>query len=259
MTAQRRNAFGMIALLGAIVGITEFLVGAEVMAEVGIIHFLAVGFVGLAVARMFSKSLSSNMDHRGIARALIVSMAIFAITHAVEYLAHDVLPVSEDTEAVIIANLYMAAFFVGGLGALRLFRKVGDALPFSTLFRILLCLNVIVVLATLFPEAPFGLPADAFMARMSMVVFFATFALMVWILGFLAEQVPTLARFLGRTRVAFGVVVLSAVPEAFLAFFGEVAAIPEHRLEVIAHYLFYTGMILFFLSFDYLRSEEAGS
>lgn len=252
MTERGGHILQIWFVLCGIVVAGELFGGAEWMTESGIIHFIAVGFVAFAASRMFSKRIASDHDFHPLARALTLSMAMFALTHAIEYLSGSVLPLSLETEMVVIANLYMAAIFVGILGATRMINATKVRLPIGGPVMALLGLNLLIVVVVLLPAVGAGLPANAGMVQASLLVFTAAFIFAMWVLSILFERIPILVRFVREIMVAYAVVFISIWPEPLMDLFGG-GAVPEYRAEVISHYIFYLGMAVFFVSFDRLR------
>jgi hypothetical protein len=252
MTERERRITYVTAILACILAAGEFFHGGEWMTESGIIHFIAVGFIAFAAHRVLAPRIASDNDFRPLARALTLSMAVFALTHAIEYLSGNVLPLAPHTEQVVIMNLYMAAFFAGVIGAVRMINATKTRLPIGGAISALIGLNLLIVILVLLPAVGYGFSATEGMEQASIMVFCAAFIFTMWVFKILAVRLRIIAPFVRDVMIAYAIVFVSVFPEPVVDVVG-IGTIPEYRPELLSHYLFYLGMAVLYLSFDRLR------
>lgn len=217
--------------------------------ETGAIHLFAITFATIGFGVWMSPRISADHDFHVFARFAAMAMLAFGLAHVMEYFGDTRHLFGEDVVGVIVSGSYLVAFLLVIAGANGLMHLAG--MPARRVNGALAALGAahITVSASRFVAG--GLPSEMVVQAHGAILLIAA-ALAVVLLQLLGRKMSVLVGFVRHLRYA---VVLVLVSYSFEVFFVqlEMLGLSEQRIENFAHYLFYTGLTVMFLSFDSLR------
>lgn len=244
----------LIALNLAIILAAEFVGGGAYFAETGLVHGIAIIFVGLIIVRIFSDYAFSDRILRGFLNIQLAFFLFFGLVHVYEYLGLHFLMLGDEVVELSVAWSYLL-WFIGVILALefvfRIYRK--RSMVFTAVLSVFLAVGFIgligVNVSPLFAES---LPAWLPVAILVLIVGFG--ATGIFFIKKTREIMPVFEEYSHYAIPAMVLVVLAAFSEYFestgsLGSFG----ISEIQNLYIAHFLVYAAACLLLIGFGKLK------
>ncbi len=227
----------------------------------GLIHGIAILFIGLAVSRVFFRYYTYDPILEKFIHASLFAMAVFAVSHVIEFVSMMVFKAYGDTVFANVANLYLIGILSMIIGSghfvkhkYPVYTKVLKWFSFASIF-ILIALS----LSFLLIYSHISLDPDGFLPYAYAVVLLLVGTLAIIEITKIKKLTDIAKGFGNYLTAAVALILLSALINIFyevsLSFFG----VAENVSIYIGHFVFYAALSLFFLSyqkFSYL--EEIG-
>lgn len=248
------NPYFFLSLNIVIILLAEFVGGSKWFLKSGAIHFIAVGFVVLAVIRIFYHPDTYDPILQNFVRAGLAAMFVFAIAHVIEFISFMLLNNYVDAVYANTANLYLVSMLLiilgEGLFLWRLNRRGLWKVPaVITLIVMLLVFTVYLLFnnkaISLEPDeaAPFIYVAIAIAATVIGLVQARAISRHV---GFMKDFV----KYLSASVVVIGI---SILPNIFYDPLTDFFHGAEFQAIYLSHFAFYAALSLLFLSFSKLN------
>jgi hypothetical protein len=246
----------LIAANVAIVVATLTVGGGAFFHESGLIHAIALLFIVLAAVRIFTRFYLFDPELRILLLASLAAMAVFALSHLVEFASFTIGHGYTDAAFANVINFYVISLLIllyGAETAIVRYRKAGEwkLAVIGACALGLLVLTVLFLTATLEvslePEdvAPYAYAALVAAALASCVVRWRKLRAMYgWFHGFI-----------DRVLLSAGMVALATAPNVFYEHLEHVGV--SERLSIyLSHFTFYAALTVMYLAFD--RIQDLG-
>ncbi|MEK7568918.1 MAG: hypothetical protein AAB497_02295 [Patescibacteria group bacterium] len=244
----------LIALNLAIVLSAEFVGGGAYFAETGLMHGIAIVFVGLIIVRIFSDYAFSDHILRGFLKIQLAFFLFFGLVHVYEYLGLHFSMLSGEVVELSVAWSYLL-WFIGVILALefvfRIYRK--KSMVFTAVLSMLLAAGFIGLIgANVSPVFAENLPIWLPVAILIGIVGFGAVGILS--IRNIREIMPVFEEYSHYAIPAMVLVILAAFSEYFestgtLQAFG----ISDTQNLYIAHFLVYAAASLLLIGFGKLK------
>lgn len=248
------TSYVLIALNLAIILAAEFVGGGAYFAETGLVHGIAIVFVGLIIVRIFSDYAFSDRILRGFLKIQLAFFLFFGLVHVYEYLGLHFLMLGDEVVELSVAFSYLL-WFIGVLLALefvfRIYRK--KSMVFMAILSALLAVGFLgligVNVSLAFAE---NLPAWFPVAILVGIVCFGVAGILsIWSIR---KIMPVFEEYSHYAIPAMVLVILAAFSEYFestgaLQAFG----ISDIQVLYISHFLIYAVLSILLIGFGKLK------
>lgn len=248
------TSYVLIALNLAIILAAELVGGGAYFAETGLVHGIAIVFVGLIIVRIFSDYAFSDRILRGFLNIQLAFFLFFGLVHVYEYLGLHFLMLGDEVVELSVAWSYLL-WFIGVILALefvfRIYRK--KSMVLTAILSMLLAVGFIGLIgANVSPLFAESLPAWTPIAILVLIVGFGVIG--IFFIKKAREIMPVFEEYSHYAIPAMVLVVLAAFSEYFestgaLQAFG----ISEIQILYIAHFLVYAAASLLLIGFGKLK------
>lgn len=244
----------LIAFNLAIILLAEVVGGGAYFAETGLMHGIAIIFVGLIIVRIFSDYAFSDRILRGFLNIQLAFFLFLGLVHVYEYLGLHFLMLGEEVVELSVAWSYLL-WFIGVILALelvfRIYRK--KSMVFTAVLSLSLAAGFIGLIGVnVWPLFAESLPAWLPIVTLALIVGFG--AIGIFFIKKARKIMPVFEEYSHYAIPAMILVVLAALSEYFestgsLQAFG----ISETQNLYIAHFLVYVASSLLLIGFGKLK------
>lgn len=216
----------------------------------GIIHVIAIGFVALALVRVFFHYYTYDHILEKFIHACLAAMAIFAVSHIVEFFSFVILHRYADAVYMNVANFYLISLLLIVIGA-ESFLHVLKGRP-AHVIRILTVVIIILTLlsvALLFNDRLISLGTNSFAPITYTVATLAAIGLCLskmWQIKKRVDFMPSFVNYLSVSIVLIGIATLTNI---YYEFFIDLFGLPEYQAVYFSHFAFYIALSFLFLAF----------
>jgi len=215
----------------------------------GLIHLIALLFIGLGVARIFIHYDVYDRFLRPLIYGGIAVLILFAVSHILEYLNYAVFYLPFHMIAADVVNFYLIGLLIVTLSATSFLEGIEKE---AGIYRYILSLVMIVLIVAtvrdyLNPSSVDLGPDKWLMYVYAIAVAGATGLGVYWLLR-LKKYEKILVNFINYFNAAFIMIGVSATFYVFSEIFEEVG-IDDMQVMDISHFLIYGALSLMFLSF----------
>lgn len=247
----------LIALNLVIILCAEFVGGGIYFSETGLIHAIALLFVGLIIVRIFSDYAFSDHILKGFLKIQLTFFLLLGLIHVYEYLGLYVLNIND----VVVESTAVLAYIIWLIGntfaiewVFRIYRQS------STKLVVILgaMIGLVVALAVtlhIFSDNIHGIPEWIHGATPSLLVLFA--GLSIWRLNQIKGIMPVFSSYSHYAVPAIVLVALAGFSEyAESEGFFSTLGIPEVQNLYISHFLIYAALSLLLVGFGKLKKPQ---
>ena len=248
------TSYVLITLNLVIILAAEFVGGGVYFAETGLVHGIAIVFVGLIIVRIFSDYAFSDHILRGFLKIQLAFFLFFGLVHVYEYLGLHFLMLSDEVVELSVAFSYLL-WFIGVILALefvfRIYRKKSVIL--TAILSALLAIGFLGLIgANISPAFAENLPAWFPIAILIGIVGFGVAGILS--IRNIREIMPVFGEYSHYAIPAMVLVIFAAFSEYFestgtLQAFG----ISDTQNLYIAHFLVYAAASLLLIGFGKLK------
>lgn len=261
MANRKITGYVLLILNAAIIIAAEFTGGGILFFEKGIIHGIALIFIGAVAVALSRQYYLADPILKKFLNACLIAFAVFSASHAVEFLSYYFLGKYGDYLFALTLNFYIISLLIMIAGS-EIFMRAYSGYK-STRFIFILSDIAIVVFAVfstllyLNPALISFEPANAAPYFYSFVVLTATFLFWRRILR-LTRAVPQLSGFLNLLGWMAGLIAVSAFFYSSYEIIKDFLGVPEYQIIYLSHFVFYAGMSLMFVAFQKLSVVGGG-
>lgn len=250
--------YTLIALNVAIILLVELVSDGTYFAETGLVHAIALVFVGLIIVRIFSEYSFSDYILKGFLRIQLAFFLFLGLVHVYEYLALYVFELNH--EAVELSA--MVCYFIWILGVIlatefvfRIYQKR------SAVFTAILTVLIVACFALIAAMNISGEFAEELeeLVPIMMAVGIAGLGLF----GILStrkiqEIMPVFKEYSRYAIPAIGLLFLTALAEYFESahILEDLVDISDTQIFYFAHFFLYGALSLLFIAFDKLKRPK---
>lgn len=244
------NGYALIAINVLIVVLALTVGNGIYFLETGLIHLIALVFIGLAVLRIFFRHDTYDPVLEKFVRASLFALLIFAGSHIVEYVSMMVLTSYQDTVFANVANFYLIGIFSLIAGATYFSGFTHKTYAFYLRQSAYVCIGVLFLFSlylSLYDSAislePDGAPPYLYAALILAAGTLAAIEI------YKIRRLTHIMR--GFTAYLLGALLLilaAILPNIFYDAFPAVG-FPGVTSIYVSHFIFYAALSLLFLSF----------
>lgn len=216
----------------------------------GLIHIIAIGFVALALLRVFFHYYTYDPILEKFIHASLVAMGIFAVSHIVEFFSFEILHRFEDAVYINVANFYLISLLVIAVGTESFLRVLYEHSARTTrvLIFCIICVSLLVP-ALLLNDTLISLDTDSIVPLLYTVAILATIGFNLYKMYQIKEGVKFMPGFINYLTVSIIFIGVAALTNVYYEFFIDKFGLPEYQALYFSHYAFYVALSLFFLAF----------
>lgn len=249
--------YALLVLNVAIILAVEFLGGGRFFEETGIVHAIAIIFVGLIIVQIFSDYAFSDFI---LKRFLAVQLAFFlflGLVHIYEYVGLRIITLDEGT----VEQSVMISYLIWILGVFLSFASVSRIYYKRSMFMIAL-LSVLISMSAIYVV---GINVSSVLAQNIMPWFhLATFACIVLLgvggimyMNRVAKIMPVFGAYARYAKPAIIFLIFAALFEYFEStHFLSAYGISDTQDLYIAHFLIYATLSLLFVGFSKFKNPS---
>lgn len=251
------TVYMLIALNLAIILVAELAGRGTYFAETGLVHAVAIIFVGLIIVRIFSDYAFSDHILRGFLKIQLLFFLLLGLVHVYEYFGLYVLYINDvvvESTAVLAYLIWIIGNTFGIQWVLRVYGKSSSQLVLTFGTTIALTTSLIVGIH-IFSSSIHEIPELAHAAVLSFMVVSALFS--IWRLNQIKKIMPVFAEYARYATPAIVLVALAvfseyAESEGFLGAIG----ISETQNLYISHFLIYVALSILLVGFGKLKKPK---
>lgn len=226
----------------------------ELFHDTGLIHILAILFIGLSLTRIFQSYHVYDPFIRHFVNAALVALLFFSASHVIEFISIVVLKLPPQAALVNVVSIYVVSILFLLLGVQFVLRKTRrQSSPYSwVLVALLTCLVTSIIYVMVKPDSHYG-SASAPSVALSLFGISLVLITAFQIIGFfkIRKILPMLAKMQNYLILASVFIILSALPNMFYEL-GLIPGLSPHQAVYLSHYAFYAAASALFLSFGTL-------
>lgn len=249
-------AWALIVTNGAIVVAALTAGGGTFFERTGLIHAIAVLFIALTAVRVFTRFYLFDPELKILLRATLTAMAVFAVSHLVEFATFALAHEYTDVVFANVINFYAISLLIMAYGAETVivrYRKAGE----WKLAVLGTAAAGFLVLTGLFLAGAVGvsLEPDAFAPYAYVVLVAVALALCIVRWRKLRAMYAWFHRFIDRVLLSAIMVALAAAPNVFYEHLEHIGV--DERISIyLSHFTFYAALTVMYLAFD--RIQDLG-
>jgi hypothetical protein len=245
----------IVAINIAIILATEFT--GDLFIQTGIIHILALAFLGLGVSRIFVHYQTFDQYLQPLVLGSVAAILLFSFSHIVEYSSfdHNGHEMYADTLYVDVTNMYMTAMLLVALGAqIFIYRQTRALLGIGMMSVVFLAIFATTILGLLRMYELSLEPDEPWIYLHSGLVLLVTI-LSITRVRILGKTASLVKGFTGYIAVAF-VLIAAAALDYILYELLEEFGVPDVQIIYISHFLFFAALSLMFLAYPKLAKPK---
>lgn len=244
------NPFTFLIINLTIIILALTIGGGRLFFDTGIIHIIAVFFILLSAFRIVMHYYTYDPVLEKFVHAVLAAMAIFAISHIVEFASLMIFKHYEDSVFINVANFYLISLFVVISGASH-FLEI--SYPRAKLLRNI-SMAIISALAVFVAVIFYNQKLISLEPNVMVPYIYTAFAIIAGILATITafrvkKLTPIAIGFSNYLMAAIILIVLAIVPNVLYEFIIDTFGVAEFRIIYISHFAFYAALSLFFLAF----------
>ncbi|HAS85002.1 MAG TPA: hypothetical protein DCS23_02955 [Candidatus Yonathbacteria bacterium] len=246
--------YALIALNLAIILSAEFIGGGTYFAETGLVHGVAIVFVGLIIVRIFSDYAFSDYILRGFLKIQLAFFLFLGLVHVYEYLGLDVYMLNPEVVELSVMGSYLL-WITGVLLAFEFVFRIYSrrTVAFVSVFSaVLIGVFLLLVGANISPSIADSLPEWLPQVMLAGIVGFGIAGISA--IRNIREIMPV---FRGYSHYAIPAIVLISI-SAFSEHFEstgalEILGVSGVQILYISHFLVYAALSLLLIGFGKLK------
>lgn len=234
-----------------IIVLAETVGGGTLFFKLGIIHIIAIGFIILALTRIFYHYYTYDRFLEKFIHACLWPMAIFTISHVIEFLGLMVFFERPDTIHANVANFYLIGLLIITIGA-ESFLCILQGRP-AHLLRLLIIASVCLALLSttlLAHDQLISLDTNSSALTIYAIATIATTILTLSKIQQIKKRVdfmPSFVNYLSASVIFIGIAVLIDI---YYKFFFNLFGLPEYQAVYFSHFAFYAALSFLFMAFS---------
>lgn len=239
-----------LALNILIIILTETVGGGTWFFETGIIHMIAIGFVALTGVRIYSHYYTYDPILEKFIHACLIAMAVFAISHLVEFFSFVVLKNYSDAIYINVANFYLGSILLITIGAESFIRILKGR---SATLQHLLIAGIVILAALstslLVNDTLLSLKMNSPVPYFYTAIIIATLSLCLYKVRQIKRLVDFMPEFINHLLVSVVLIGMAALISIYYEFFVDLLGIAEHQAIYLSHFAFYISLSTLYLAF----------
>ncbi len=239
-----------LLLNALIIFLTQTMGEGTLFFRTGIIHIIAIGFVFLALLRVFFHYYTYDHILEKFIHACLAAMAIFAISHIVEFISFAVLHRYADAVYINVANSYLVSLLLITAGA-ESFLMVLHGRSDNTIRMIIVAITGLVLLSVtlLIKDNLISLEMDSPAPIIYTVATLGAMGLSLFKVHQIKKRVDFMPSFINYLSVSIVLIGLAALTNIYYEFFIDLFGLPEYQAVYFSHFAFYVALSFLFLAF----------
>lgn len=233
-----------------IIVLAQTLDGGTLLYNTGIIHIIALGFVGLALIRVFYHYYTYDPILEKFIHATLAAMGIFAFSHIVEFLSMTVLHQYADAVYINVANYYLISLLVISLGTEYFLGVLYSHSP--RMNRVIYALIAGLVLlsgALIINDRLISLNVGSYTPIIYTVATLAVIVFNLYKMRQIKRGVDFMPGFVNYLSVSIVLIGVAALSNVYYVFFTDIFNLPEYQAVYFSHFAFYIALSFLFLAF----------
>lgn len=247
----------LLALNIAGILVTEFAGGGTYFAETGLVHAVAIFFIGLILIRIFSDYAFGDRILKGFLKIQLAFFMFLGFIHVYEYIGLYVININE----VVVESSAVLAYLIWILGNIfatewvfRIYRQ-SSAKLMATYGVAIALVAAIVVALHVFSSSIHGIPEWTHGVTLSLVAISGVIS--IWRVAQIKKIMPVFNDYARYATPAIILVTLAsfseyAESEGFLEAFG----VSDVQNLYISHFIVYVALSLLFIGFGKLKKPQ---
>lgn len=248
------NTYSLVVINLGIIALALTMEGGQFFFRTGLIHLIALIFIGLAVLRILYHHYTYDPILEKFVHAALFALIVFAGSHIIEYTSMMLLDRYEDSVFANVANFYLIGILSVTAGATH-FSSINHLGYAAFLRRLSYALIAALLVFSVFLLATDGravsLEADAAGPYVYALLLAVAGALAVIEIVKIRRLTPVMRGFTAYLLAGLVTILVAVLPNIFYELL-EPLGIPSHASVYISHFLFYAALSLFFLAFEKL-------
>lgn len=244
------NTKFFIVLNILIIALAETIGGGTWFFASGTIHVIAISFVVLALVRTYAHYYTYDPILEKFVHACLAAMAVFAVSHLIEFFSFVVLKSYSDAVYINVANFYLASILLITIGAESFLRVLqGRSAALTRMLIAGIVALAFLSISLLFNDELMSLEIN------SPVPYLYTFAVLA-ALGFCIYKVRRIKRlvdfmpgFVNYLLVSVALIGVAALISIYYEFFVDIFGFPEYQAIYLSHFAFYISLSSLYLAF----------
>lgn len=239
-----------LILNALIIVLAETLGNSMLLFQTGVIHMIAISFVFLALLRVFFHYYTYDHILEKFIHASLGAMAIFAISHIIEFVSFVILHRYADAVYVNVANMYLISLLLIAIGA-ESFLRILQGRP-AHLVRILISIIiglVLLSLALLWNDELISLEMDSSAPIIYTVATFAAIGLCLTKMRQIKKRVDFMPGFVNYLSISIILIGVATLSNVYYEYFIDLLGLPEYQAVYFSHFAFYASLSFLFLAF----------
>lgn len=217
----------------------------------GIIHIIAIGFVALALVRVFFHYYTYDHILEKFIHACLAAMAIFAISHLVEFFSFVILHRYADAVYANVANFYLISLLLIAIGTESFLRILQGRSAFVIRVLTIAIIGLSLLIGALIKnDQLISLETTSLAPMIYTVATLAAIGLCLskmWQIKKRVDFMPDFINYLSISIILIGVATLTNV---YYEFFVDLFGLPEYQAVYFSHFAFYASLSFLFLAFS---------
>jgi hypothetical protein len=224
--------------------------------RLGIIHIIAILFIGLSVLRIFLRYYSYDPILEKFFQASLAALFVFALSHIVEYFSMSMGDFVYYSDSVLVntTNFYLISLMLVMIGA-ESFLRIRDSRATTQIKTLVGLISALVILIFVFTTkkdmVSLELDRPEPYVYMASVIFFGLMALKK--VRRIGKHVGISAAFTKFLSAAIILIMLSTAPYIFYDLLEAKFNFPLYQIMYLSHFFFYASLSLFFLAFGRMK------
>lgn len=238
----------------AVIAIAE--ITGELFFKLGIIHIIAILFIGLSVIRIFVRYYSYDPILEKFFQASLGALFVFTLSHIVEYFSMSMGAFVYYSDSVLVntVNFYLISLMLVVIGA-DVFLRIRDSRSATQIKVLVGLIAALVILVFVFTTkkdlVSLELNNPTPYVYMLLVFLFGLMALKK--VGRIGKHVSISTAFTKFLSASIILIMLSTVPYIFYDFLESTFNLPLYQIMYLSHFFFYASLSLFFLAFGRIK------
>lgn len=236
-----------------IIVLTQTIGGGTLFFKTGIIHIIALGFVALALVRVFFHYYTYDHILEKFIHACLAAMTIFALSHIAEFMSFVALHRYADSVYANVANFYLISLLVIAIGA-ESFLHVLHGRPAHVIRALTATIFMLVVLiiALLVNDKLISLEMNSWAPIAYTIAIFAAIYLSLSKMWQIKKGVEFMPGFVNYLSISIVLIGIAALTNIYYEYFIDLFALPEYQAVYFSHFTFYAALSFLFLAFGKL-------
>lgn len=240
-----------LVLNALIIILAESLGGGTLFYRTGIIHIIAIGFVIFALMRVFFHYYTYDRILEKFIHACLFAMAVFAISHLVEFFSFAILHSYVDAVYANVANFYLISLLLITIGAESFLRVLQGRSTYviNVLIAIIIGLFALIIMFML-RDNVVSLEMDSYAPMIYTVAILTAIGLGLYKILKIKRLVDFMPGFINYLSISIIFIGIAALTNIYYEFFVDLLGIAEHQAVYFSHFAFYISLSFLFLAFS---------